>query len=75
MNHLQNKPRNTSFPEAEAPAPSLPIHPSPVSTGMPSLKSIFPTGKTLEEGIGAQGLGEGWQTCCVTKCWSSVPLP
>lgn len=31
------------------------------------LKSVCPTGKTLEEGVGAQGLGEGWQLRGVMK--------
>lgn len=33
---------------------------------MPALKTVFTTGKTLEEGVGAQGLGEGWQLWGVT---------
>ena len=82
MNQLQNQAKKCRFPRSQSRSPSriprvalqtaagsssLCIHPAPVITERPSLKSIFPAGKTLEEGVGAQGLGEGWQLWAVTK--------
>lgn len=74
MNQLQNQAEKCPFPQGQSPSKilwavlqtaavssSFCVHPAPVITGIPSLKSICPTGKTLEEGVGGQGLGEEWQ--------------
>lgn len=82
MNQLQNQAKKCWLPWGQSPSPrlilqaalqtavcsfSLHIHPVPVITEVPSLKSVFPAGKTLEERVGTQDLGEGWQLWCVTK--------
>lgn len=72
MNQLQSQVEKCWFPWGQRPSsipraalqtsagsPSLRVHPAPGITKMPRLKSAWPTGKTLEEGVGAQGLGEG----------------
>lgn len=82
MNQLQNQAKKCWLPWGQSPSPSLilqaalqtavrsfslHIHPVPVITKVPSLKSVFPAGKTREERVGTQDLGEGWQLWCVTK--------